>query len=119
MRSVRIWLVAHAVAVAVAIASIASAQDGRTCDAKPAPAAGPIALVILANPEKVAALAASLPPHPISRRDETTVVYADGRVLTADVGRASAFLNELGWGHRRIEVVASAPRPRARARAVG
>ncbi len=106
--------------VACAIAWPAAGQEGQVCAERPAPqAAGPVELVILTTPAKVAALAASLPPHPILKQDASTIIYADGRVLTANVGRASAFLNELGWGARRIQIVASAPRPRARPRAYG
>ena len=34
-----------------------------------------------------------------------TVIYADGRAVTSDLGSVSQHLNELGWASRPIEIV--------------
>ncbi|RIL04777.1 MAG: hypothetical protein DCC71_12825 [Proteobacteria bacterium] len=52
-------------------------------------------------------LAASLRDAPVAARDRGTVIFADGRVVTSDVDAATRQLNRLGWGTRRIEIVAS------------
>ncbi|MCP5070127.1 MAG: hypothetical protein GY946_26465, partial [bacterium] len=54
----------------------------------------------------------------IIREDETTVVFDDGRVITSAPDSATHFLNELGWGNLKLQIVASFPRANRR-RAVG
>jgi hypothetical protein len=63
--------------------------------------------VILSSPKKVQQLAASIRDARVLRRDAKTVIFSDGRVVTSDVTSASRHLNELGWGNRSINVMAS------------
>ena len=81
------------------------AGAGDVCD--PA-AAGSVSLIILKTPEKVIELAKSVAKGvPVVARDATTIVFRDGRVITSDVEAVSRHLNRLGWGERRINVVAA------------
>jgi hypothetical protein len=79
---------------------------------------GPVSLVILQSPKKVRELALAL-GGTVIRQEAETVIFRDGRVITADVEAAGRLINELGWGSRRIDIVASFPARRARPRAVG
>ncbi|MEM7411571.1 MAG: hypothetical protein AAF430_15165 [Myxococcota bacterium] len=81
-----------------------------TCDPT-----GPITLVILQSGGKVHALAKAQ-GGTVVRHDAETVVFADGRVITADVEGAGAHLNALGWGARPISVSAASAAKRARPR---
>lgn len=85
--------------LALAPASLAA---GEVCNG-----GGRVALLIVASPAKVREFAASVRDAAVLSADSTTVVFSDGRVVTSDVGRASEHLNQLGWGGRRIDVVAS------------
>jgi len=99
----------------VLCALLASAARGsEVCESPPA-STGPVALMILDSPARVRALAISLARgEPVVAHDESTVVFRDGRVITADVEAASRHLNALGWSGRRIDVVASFAGSRAR-----
>jgi hypothetical protein len=66
-----------------------------------------VSLVILSSSKKVHELAASIHDAKILKRDAQTVIFSDGRVVTSDVTSASRHLNELGWGKRSINVMAS------------
>ncbi|MAE96592.1 MAG: hypothetical protein CL910_18240 [Deltaproteobacteria bacterium] len=77
-----------------------------------------VSLLILASPALVKSFASSVEGPDVVREDETTVVFDDGRVITADPDSAERFLNELGWGNLKLDIVASFPRA-ARRRAVG
>lgn len=102
---------AACLSLGLALALAASvAWSAETC----APS-GPVSLIILQSGQKVRELAASL-GGPVLRADSSTVIFADGRVITADVVAAERHLNEVGWGERRIEVLASFPKRRARPR---
>jgi hypothetical protein len=79
------------------------------------PSSGPVALVILASGPKVLAYARKL-KGTVIRRDAQTVIFDDGRVVTADVEAVARHLNAIGWGSRRIDVVAAFAPPRARPR---
>ena len=98
-------------ALALALSSFATAHAGEVCEVPPS--SGPVALVILASGHKVLAYARTL-KGTVARRDAETVIFHDGRVITADIEAAGRHLNDLGWGARGIEVVASFPAPRAR-----
>ena len=108
MRGVR-----SAVGVSLALLLVAApvaATSGGTCDAGgPGGSGGSVALVVLASAERVARYAATVEGVKVLRRDSDTVVFADGRVVTSDVAAAGRHLNALGWGSRRVEVVASFP----------
>ena len=69
--------------------------------------------MILQNGAKVRELAASVRDARVIRRDADTIIFDDGRVITADVAAAGDHLNALGWGDRRIQVAVSVPRRRA------
>ncbi|MGH0031612.1 MAG: hypothetical protein ACQGVC_17600 [Myxococcota bacterium] len=103
-------------ALALALAGAAHAQQGEVCERGPSYGSGPVSLVILASSAKVQQLAASVKDTPVVARDADTVVFADGRVITADVDAAGEHLNALGWGARRITVSATFPARRARPR---
>lgn len=66
-----------------------------------------MSLIILSSPKKVQQLAATIRDAKVLKRDAKTVVFSDGRVITADVTSASRHLNDLGWGKRSINVMAS------------
>ena len=93
----------------------ASAQDGGSCEAA-APTTGPVSLILLASADRVQALAASVKNATIVSRDASTVVFSDGRVISADAASVGTHLNALGWANRPIRVTASfkprAARPR-------
>jgi hypothetical protein len=81
---------------------------------------GPVYLLILASSQKVYEFAATVRDARVIRRDAATVIFSDGRVVTADVESATAHLNALKWGRRPIQLVASFPTTRSvRPRAVG
>jgi hypothetical protein len=83
--------------------------EGETCDVRP-PARGPVSLILLQSGRSVHELAASVGRGArVLAKDSETVVFDDGRVITADAEGASAHLNRLGWGGRSIQVVASFP----------
>ncbi len=123
MASLRAWWLLALLALWLAPSS---AVAGEVCDpgagngAGPASAGGPpgaVSLMILKDGSKVHALAASLARGvPMAARDPQTVVFRDGRVITADVESAGRVLNALGWSARPIRVVASFPKTRARPR---
>jgi hypothetical protein len=103
MRSVSISLAALVVMTALAMAQDVSAEAA-LCESKPT---GSVKLLILPNQQKVHAYAATLAHIPVVARDPSTVVFQDGRVVTADVDKAGGHLNKLGWASLRLEVVAS------------
>ena len=78
--------------------------DGAVCESKPT---GSVMLLILSTEKKVHDYASTLTDIPVVARHATTVVFQDGRVVTADVGKAGQHLNDLGWASLRMEVVAS------------
>lgn len=99
---------------ALALPAAALAR-GEVCE-RPT-ARGPVSLIILASGAKVHELAESVTRGAtVVARDAETVVFDDGRVITADVEAASEHLNRLGWGARGIRVVATFPAKRARPR---
>ena len=91
-----------------------AAQQGNSCDTASAQS---VQLLILASPKKVNAYANTLKGVVVVRRDPTTVVLDDGRVITSDVSATTDHLNALGWANLPIQVVASfrmAPQRRAK-----
>ena len=90
------------------------AGAGEVCESPPS--RGPVSLIILTSGRKVHELAASVKDARIVAKDANTVVFDDGRVITADVDGAGEHLNQLGWGGRRIDVAVSFPAKRARPR---
>ena len=95
----------------LALGSFATAHAGETCEVP----SGPVALIILTSGSKVLEYARTL-KGTVALHDAKTVIFHDGRVITADVEAAGRHLNDLGWGARRIDVVASFPAQRARPR---
>jgi hypothetical protein len=101
MRSTRalgMWL-----GCAIAFAA-PSPADAQSCTAK---SSGPVSILILDSAQRVEEYASSVRDGRVAARDRGTVIFEDGRVVTADVDAATRQLNALGWGARRIEVVAS------------
>jgi hypothetical protein len=74
--------------------------------------------MILQSSQKVRELTQAL-DGTVIRQEAKTVIFQDGRVITADVEAAGRLINELGWANRRIDVVASLPARRARPRSSG
>ena len=103
-------------ALVLGMAVPGNAEQGEVCEARPSTSRGPVSLVILSSGARVQALAASVKDTPVVARDANTVIFADGRVITADVDSAGDHLNALGWGSRHINVTATFPAKRARAR---
>jgi len=98
--------------IALLFGGLSTARAGEVCEV---PSSGPVALVILASGAKVHQYAKTLEGS-VVRQDAETVIFHDGRVITADVEAAGRHLNALGWGGRRVDVVASFAAPRARPR---
>ncbi len=93
------------VALMASFGTLHSARaDGAVCESKPT---GSVMLLIVSTKRKVQDYASTLTHIPVVARDTTTVVFQDGRVVTADVGKAGQHLNDLGWASLRMEVVAS------------
>jgi hypothetical protein len=85
----------------------AYAQSAPTCDLSQRKKGGPVSLLILPSSSRVRSYAATLKGVPIARQDASTIIFADGRVVTSDVSAASDHINALGWGNRSIKMVAS------------
>ena len=96
----------------LALGSFANARAGEVCNV---PSKGPVSLIILSSGTKVHTYARAL-KGTVVRQDAKTVIFLDGRVITADVEAAGHLLNDLGWGGRGINVMASFPSARARPR---
>ena len=92
-----------AAGLALALPAGPAAADGAVCDVSSY--RGPVSLLILASPAQVHSFAATVRDAKIVRRDKQTVVFSDGRVVTADAEAAGEHLNDLGWGTRPINVV--------------
>jgi ABC-type amino acid transport substrate-binding protein len=106
---------ALALAAAACAFAAAPADANEVCD--PGASRGPIALMILTSGQKVHEYArATAKGSLVVAYDPTTVVFKDGRVITADVEAATGHLNRLGWASRGIRVVKTLPAPRARPR---
>jgi hypothetical protein len=93
------------------LGSVTTAYAGEVCEVPSS--SGPVSLIVLASGSKVHAYARTL-KGTVARRDAETVIFHDGRVITANIEAAGRHLNDLGWGSRGITVVASFPAPRAR-----
>ncbi len=98
-------------------ATAARAQESGSCEV--VKQTGPLSLLILASGNKVHVLAATVRDSAVLRRDATTVVFGDGRIITSDVAAASTHINALGWGQRSISVVATVAKPKRRPRRRG
>ena len=102
--------------LALALGSFTPAHAGKVCEVPSG--SGPVALIILASGSKVHAYARTL-KGTVARRDAETVIFHDGRVITANIGAAGRHLDALGWGSRDVKVVASFPPAKARPRSRG
>jgi len=105
MRILRTVLLLTAALPLLSSATTARAQGAALC--KPGESGSAVSLIILSSPKKVHELAASIRDAQVLKRDAKTVIFSDGRVVTSDVTSASRHLNELGWGKRSINVMAS------------
>jgi hypothetical protein len=74
------------------------------------PDTGPVTMLIVDSERAVKSGAAQYPDLPVLHRDAETVIFEDGRVITADVEAAGDRLNELGWNGRELQLVSSMPR---------
>ncbi len=99
--------------IALALCGFVAFDAGaQSCEAPPS--TGPVSILILDSAQRVDAFVATVKDATIVARDRGTVIFADGRVVTADADVATRQLNQLGWGNRSIQVVASfAMRPTA------
>ena len=100
--------------LALALSSFAIAQTGQVCEVS----TGPVSLIVLASGAKVHAYA-RIQQGTVARHDAETVIFHDGRVITADIAAAGRHLDALGWGSRDVRVVASFPPAKARPRGRG
>jgi hypothetical protein len=105
---------ATALALVLILGSFSAAQAGQVCEVS----TGPVSLIVLASGSKVHRYARTL-EGTIARRDAETVIFHDGRVITANIGAAGRHLDALGWGSRDVKVVASFPPAKARPRSRG
>ena len=81
------------------LAPEASAQGGM-CGSSPEP----VLVVLVESAPKVRAAAAGLSKAPVLVSAADTLIYADGRAVTSDLGSISQHLNRLGWADRPIEI---------------
>jgi hypothetical protein len=86
--------------------------EGETCTPS---APGAVSLIVLQSASAVHELAKAMRGDVVTR-DATTVVFADGRVISSDVGKVGDHLNALGWSTSHIDMVSSLPARRARPR---
>jgi hypothetical protein len=103
-----------ALALALTLGSFSPAQAGLVCEVS----TGPVSLIVLASGSKVHKYARTL-KGTVARRDAETVIFHDGRVITANIGAAGRHLDALGWGSRDVRVGASFPPAKARPRSRG
>jgi hypothetical protein len=68
------------------------------------PPAGPVLVVIVESQARVPKAAAGLSATRRLVDTADTVIYADGRAVTSDLGAISTHLNALGWAERPIEI---------------
>jgi hypothetical protein len=87
---------------------VASEARAQSCESKPS-TTGPVSILILDSPQRVEEFAKTVQGAKVAARDRGTVVFDDGRVVTADADAATRQLNGLGWGNRPIQLVASMP----------
>ena len=103
-----------ALVLALTLSPFPSAQAGKVCEVS----TGPVSLIVLASGPKVHAYARTL-EGTVARRDAETVIFHDGRVVTANIEAAGRHLDALGWDSRDVRVVASFPPAKARPRSRG
>ena len=103
-----------ALVLALTLGPFGAARAGQVCEVS----TGPVSLIVLASGPKVHAYARTQ-QGTVARRDAETVIFHDGRVITADIAAAGRHLDALGWGSRDIRVVASFPPAKARPRGRG
>ena len=94
-----------ALALALLMAPAAWA-NGQMCG----PPQGPVMVVIVPSKARVPGAAAGLSSTRRLVDTADTVIYADGRAVTADLGAISGHLNALGWAERQIEIVGAGTR---------
>jgi hypothetical protein len=87
---------------------VASGAHAQSCEAAPKQS-GPVSILILDSPQRVDEFAKSVQGAKVAARDRGTVIFDDGRVVTADAEAATSRLNQLGWGNRPFQIVASMP----------
>ena len=92
--------------VVLLLGCVASDAGAQSCESKPG-TRGPVSILILDSPQRVEEFAKTVQGAKVAARDRGTVVFDDGRVVTADADAATRQLNGLGWGNRPIQVVAS------------
>ena len=77
-----------------------AAAEGGMCGAP----TGPVLVVLVESAPKVAAAASGLSKTRVLVNTADTVIYADGRAVTSNLGSVSQHLNALGWANRPIEI---------------
>lgn len=68
------------------------------------PPPGPVLLVLVESKARVPSAAAGLSRTRRLVDTADTVIYADGRAVTADLAAVSRHLNALGWAERPIQI---------------
>ncbi len=68
------------------------------------PRSEPVLVVLVASPPRVREAAAGLSKAPVLVSAADTLIFADGRAVTSDLGSVSRHLNALGWATRPIEI---------------
>lgn len=80
--------------------------SGQMCGPPPTP----VLLVIVDSKARVPRAAAGLSSTRRLVDTADTVIYADGRAVTSDLGAISGHLNTLGWAERPIEIAGAGTR---------
>jgi hypothetical protein len=94
------WLAGSILLLAVAVAGPLAAETGGMCGSR----SEPVLIVLVESAPKVRAAATGISKAPVLVNVADTVIYADGRAVTSDLGSISQHLNELGWASRPIEI---------------
>jgi hypothetical protein len=88
------------------LAAPAAQASGNMCGPPPTP----VLLVLVESKARVPGAAAGLSSTRRLVDTADTVIYADGRAVTADLAAISGHLNELGWAERPIEIAGAGTR---------
>jgi hypothetical protein len=94
--------------LAIGLVSRTPGAAAQSCDVGPA-LRGPVSILILASAAKVHEFASAVQGARIVVRENETVIFEDGRVVTASPDSATRHVNALGWGERGVQIVASFP----------
>ena len=83
------------------------AQEVGVCDADGPTPSGAVRLLLLRSDRAVHEYAKTVKDAQVLVRDRKTVVFDDGRIISADPDEVERHLAELGWSKRSLQLVAN------------